>query len=90
MSKFLDNYLSFLKNSISESQLENRIEITVPFFDRRGEPLNIYIEEENDDIYLTDDGYIIEDLLSCGCNIKMPTRTMLLQSIVKHHKIFIA
>ncbi len=90
MSKFLDNYLSFLKNSISESQLENRIEITVPFFDRRGEPLNIYIEEENDDIYLTDDGYIIEDLLSCGCNIKMPTRTMLLQSIVKHHKIDIS
>lgn len=90
MSKYLDSYLKFLNDSFSENKLESRVEITVPFLDRHGEPLHIYIEEENGDIYLTDDGYIIEDLLSCGCDVTKSTRNKLLHNIAGNYKIDIS
>ena len=90
MSKFVDEYLRWLKNSITEKDLENCIEITTPFLDRHNDWIQIYIEEKNDNIYLTDDGYTIEDLITCGCDITTPTRKKLLQRIVNGYGIKIS
>lgn len=92
MSKFVDEYLKFLKDSFSEKKLENLIEITTPFLDRHNEQLRIYVEEnaKEDDIYLTDDGYIIEDLISCGCDITTPARKKLLQRIANSYGVNIS
>lgn len=90
MSKFVDEYLRWLKNSITEKELENCIEITTPFLDRHNDWIQIYIEEKNDNIYLTDDGYTIEDLITCGCDITTPTRKKLLQRIVNGYGIKIS
>jgi len=90
LSKFVDEYLRWLKNSITEKELENCIEITTPFLDRHNDWIQIYIEEKNDNIYLTDDGYTIEDLITCGCDITTPTRKKLLQRIVNGYGIKIS
>lgn len=90
MSKFVDEYLKWLKNSITEKELGNCVEITTPFLDRHNDWIQIYIEEKNDNIYLTDDGYTIEDLIACGCDISTPARKKLLQRIVDGYGIKIS
>lgn len=81
MSKFVNDYIKWLKDSITETQLDNCIEITTPFLDRHNDWLQIYVEEKDDNIYLTDDGYIIEDLVTCGCDVTTTARKAIIQKI---------
>ncbi len=92
LTKFVDEYLKFLNDNFSENQLENRIEITVPSSDKNNDPMKIYAEEneKEGDIYLTDDEYIIENLISSGCDITTPARRELLQSVANRYNISIS
>lgn len=91
MSKFVDEYLAWLKANISEKQINDCIEITTPFLDRHNDWLQIYVEETDDDrIYLTDDGYILNDLQNCGIDIKTDARKRILSNIVNGYGIQIS
>lgn len=91
MSKFIDEYLKWLKENITEKQLKDCIEISTPFLDRHNDWLQIYVEETADGrIYLTDDGYILNDLQSCGIDFKSETRKKLLSNITNGYGVKIA
>ena len=90
MSKFVDEYLKWLKDNIIENQLDNCLEITTPFLDRHNDWLQIYVEEFDNNIRITDDGYILEDLISCGLDLNTPTRKKLLSKITAGYGVKIS
>lgn len=62
----LDKYLKWLKDNISENkQCDNCFEITVPFLDRHNDWLQVYVTITDDNIKISDGGYIIDDKANC-------------------------
>ncbi|KJU85378.1 protein containing Region of unknown function DUF1828 [Candidatus Magnetobacterium bavaricum] len=57
----------------------NWIQITTPYLDRHNDYLQIYVTKQNDKYFLTDDGYIFNDLLNSGCNLESIKRQELLK-----------
>jgi len=82
IKNLVDDYLKWLKKKISIKQFGDWTEITTPFVDRHNDLLQIYAKEENGEIILTDDGYIINDLENSGCLLNTPKRKALLQTVL--------
>ena len=74
VNKSLNLYWDWLKDKTVLGELENYVEITTPFLDRHNDYLQIYVkrDNDNDEYVLTDEGYILDDLESSGCNIDSP------------------
>lgn len=79
VQKLLDDYLLWLKDKTVLRQIKDWIEITTPYLDRHNDYLQIYAKRENGGFLLNDDGYIIEDLKSSGCELETKKRRELLQ-----------
>jgi uncharacterized protein DUF6978/uncharacterized protein DUF1829/uncharacterized protein DUF1828 len=58
------------------------VQITTPFLDRHNDYLQIYAKKENQGYLLTDDGYILNDLMNSGCDLKSNKRQELLKIII--------
>ncbi|MEX1030803.1 MAG: DUF1829 domain-containing protein [Paenibacillaceae bacterium] len=83
-----NSYLTWLKETIKLSDLNGAIEITTPFMDRHNDHLLIYANSTGTKINLTDDGYIINDLLMSGCDINSTNkRKEILQSILNGYGV---
>lgn len=79
----ITSYASWLKdNTTLREAPDNWIEITTPYLDRHNDHLQIYAKRTNGDIRLTDDGYIIQDLLRSGCNLESRKRKDLLKTVL--------
>jgi len=65
--KLVESYLGWLRDKIRVADIQGVCEITTPFLDRHNDRLQIYVECRGDRVRLSDDGYIIGDLESCGC-----------------------
>ena len=63
--------LSFAKSAGPRSKS------TTPYLDRHNDQLQIYATKTNGHFALTDDGYIIQDLQSSGCDLKTERRRTL-------------
>jgi hypothetical protein len=74
----LNRYTKWLREKTMLKQVDEWVEITTPFLDRHNDYLQIYAKKENGHYTLTDDGYIIQDLLSSGCGLDTPKRKSLL------------
>ena len=71
VSQVITEYMDWLKSEISSEQIGEYHEITLPFLDRFNDYIQIYIKQDaNGKITLTDDGYIITNLINSGYNIK--------------------
>jgi hypothetical protein len=81
IQKRMDEYVEWLKDKTTLRQVNGGdwIEITTPFLDRHNDYLQIYARRENGKYTLTDDGYILEDLLHSGCALESPKRQALLK-----------
>ncbi|MEZ4601357.1 MAG: DUF1829 domain-containing protein [Syntrophotaleaceae bacterium] len=55
------------------------VEMTTPHLDRHNDCLQIYVRKEENGYLLTDDGYIVNDLVSAGCPLDTPKRQELLK-----------
>ncbi len=78
----LDQYQRWLQDRTVLRQIEDWIEITTPYLDRHNDSLQIYAKRFNDGYLLTDDGYILADLESSGCNIEGARRKAILETTV--------
>ena len=72
-------YFAWLKDKTILRQLKEWVEITTPYLDRHNDYIQIYVKKENSKFILTDDGYIIADLIQSGCNLDSPKRQELLR-----------
>lgn len=61
--KLKEKYINWLEEEITVNKIGEYLEITSPFFDRYNDYLHVYAKlEKDDEIILTDDAYIIENL----------------------------
>lgn len=62
----IDDYLNFLKKEITCTKMGEYYEITTPFLDAYNDYLQIYVKQEKNRFYFTDDGFSIQALNSMG------------------------
>jgi hypothetical protein len=80
ISTLLETHWKWLKDKTIVRQLGDEwVEITTPYLDRHNDMLQIYAKREAKGFILTDDGYVIGDLLHSGCKLDSPKRQMLLK-----------
>ena len=80
LQKLLDEYYAWLKDKTALRQVGEWIEITTPYLDRHNDYLQVYAKPDNGSFLLTDDSYIIEDLMSSGCELDNSRRQTLLKT----------
>ncbi len=79
IQNLLDRYRTWLKDKTVLRQINDWVEITTPYLDRHNDYLQIYAQRQNGDYVLTDDGYVLHDLVSSGCNLDSGKRQALLR-----------
>lgn len=77
----IEQYTAWLKDKTVLRQVENVdwVEITTPYLDRHNDYLQLYAKRQNGRYVLTDDGYVIADLVQSGCKLDTPKREALLR-----------
>jgi len=86
--QLINSYLGWLKQNITLKDINNAIEITTPLMDRHNDYLQLYVVPQGDKLKLTDDGYIINDLLLSGCDLHgSKKRKEMLQTILNSYGI---
>ncbi len=79
----LKQYFNWLKDKTFLKEVNDEwIEITTPYLDRHNDCLQIYLRREGANFLLTDDGYILDDLNSSGCDLTTRRRKDLLTTIL--------
>jgi hypothetical protein len=71
-----------LKVGLEVSELEKSCKIATPFLDRHNDEIEIYVERNNGNLLLMDDGYTIHDLASCGMSFNTEKRNAHLTAIL--------
>lgn len=71
LKDFEKNYLNFLKSNLSVKKIKTAHEIVLPFEDHIGDSIVCYVydKKENGMFLVSDDGYIINNLIDTGMNI---------------------
>ena len=80
--RLIDEYVRWLGQQIEISKIGDVYHISTPFLDRHNDAIEIYVEQKDGDLRLTDDGRTIRDLSSSGLEINTPKRRAHLQSIL--------
>jgi hypothetical protein len=81
IDKLLNVYTLWLKDKTVLKQIgSDWVEITTPHLDHNNDCLQIYARKEGNGFVLTDDGYIINDLINSGCPLDTPKRQELLKT----------
>lgn len=62
IQNYIDNYVSWLKNEITYSEVGEYFEINTPFLDNNNDYLQIYCKQEGNEIYFSDDGMTLNEL----------------------------
>lgn len=80
IQKLLDDYTRWLRDKTELREINNHwVQVTTPHLDRHNDCLQFYVKKEGNGYVLTDDGYIISDLISSGCPLDSPKRQELLK-----------
>ncbi|WP_260292481.1 DUF1829 domain-containing protein [Sedimenticola hydrogenitrophicus] len=81
IDKLLQDYTRWLKDKTVLKQIgTDWVEITTPYLDRHNDCLQIYARKDGNGFVLTDDSYIINDLVNSGCPLDTPKRQELLKT----------
>jgi hypothetical protein len=81
IEKLISDYQLWLRDKTTICSVgEDWVEITTPYLDRHNDAIQIFARRENGGYLLTDDGYIIRDLESSGCNLTTDKRQQLLRT----------
>ena len=79
VQSLLDQYWTWLREQTRLREIDEWIEITIPYLDRHNDFLQIYVKRSDGGFVLTDDGYVLEDLEQSGCKIDSDKRQALLK-----------
>jgi hypothetical protein len=66
-NELIEYYIDWLKKEISITKFEDTIELTLPFLDAHNDYIQIYINQVDDNIILSDDGNTLNELRMSGC-----------------------
>ena len=83
IQKLLDKHSQWLRDKTILKELGDQwIEITTPYLDRHNDCLQLYLKPDENGYCLTDDGFILSDLISSGCNLDSSKRKELLKTVL--------
>ena len=68
----MGRYWNWLRDQTSFRGVSDWIKITTPYLDRHNDHLQIYARPDQGVWLLTDDGYVIDDLVQSGCKVESP------------------
>ena len=86
--KVKEKYIKWLEQEISVNKIGEYLEITSPFLDRYNDYLQVYARlEADDEIILTDDAYIINNLQMSGVDINSNKRKQVLESFLNKYNV---
>ena len=86
--KVKEKYIKWLEQEISVNKIGEYLEITSPFLDRYNDYLQVYARlEADDEIILTDDAYIINNLQMSGVDINSSKRKQVLESFLNKYNV---
>ena len=80
---FITKYLDWIKRNSSQTAIGDYCEITTPFVDAHNDQIQFYITRTTNGYLLTDDGYVINDLEMCGCDVKSKKRKQMMVQIAE-------
>ena len=66
IQKLIDDYALWLKNEITFEKIGEYYEITTPYLDNANDYLQIYVKQEDNDIFFTDDSITMHNLKMSG------------------------
>lgn len=79
----MEKYYGWLKDKTILKDFDNQwLKIITPHLDRHNDCLQIYVKKDGNGYLLTDDGYILNDLLNSGCDLKSSKRQEFLKVII--------
>lgn len=88
IKKMVNQYYSWLRDNTIINELDEFTEITTPFLDRHNDCIQLYVRKEKDNnIYISDDSYTIDDLQLSGIDINTPKRKELLKNILTSYGV---
>lgn len=88
MQQLIDSYYCWLKENTLLNQVGEYTEVTTPFLDMHNDCIYFYMKLiDNNNVFLTDDGYVLNDLESCGFNFKSKRRKELLNNIMLNYHL---
>jgi len=79
IQKLINEYQIWLRDRTILRQINDWVEITTPYLDRHNDYILIYAKNIDGGFLLTDDGYVIDDLIHSGFTIDSPKRQSLLK-----------
>jgi hypothetical protein len=83
VQNLLGKYFDWLKDKTLLKNISNEwAEITTPHLDQHNDCLQIYLKRDGTNFLLTDDGYIIDDLKTSGCDLTTHKRKEILTTIL--------
>ena len=80
---FIENYLAWIRSNSSQKRMGDFEEITTPFVDAHNDQIQFYISRAQNGFILTDDGYTLNDLAMCGCDVSSKKRKELISRIAE-------
>lgn len=83
MDDFITKYLEWIKHNSSQTVIGDYSEISTPFVDAHNDQIQFYITRTSNGYMLTDDGYVINDLEMCGCDLKSKKRKQMMVQIAE-------
>lgn len=86
IQKLVDEYAAWLKSEITFERVGEYYELTTPYLDNANDYLQIYVRQDGDDIYFTDDSATIHGLKMSGFQFT-PNRKAHLQRILNQYGV---
>ena len=62
IQRLIDDYTSWLKSEITFDKIGEYYEITTPYLDNANDYLQIYVKQDGNEIYFTDDSATIQEI----------------------------
>lgn len=89
IQQMINSYAEWIKSEISVEKYGEYYELTTPYLDRFNDYLQIYVKQDEDGtITMSDDGYIIGNLISSGVSFSnSPKRKEMLQKIARKYSV---
>lgn len=75
VDRLVDDYLRWLKENLrTEEVRDGAVVIATPFLDRHSDEIEIYVEQQNGGLRLSDDGYTVRDFRAGGVDLMKGAR----------------
>lgn len=79
---YVEKYLSWLRENITTDKIGQYTQITTPFVDNYNDFIQIYIKQDGNILFMTDDGNTLNNLAMSGCDINSPKRKAMLNTLI--------